>query len=386
MTSRDGFASRSFCGADGSTEHYITVEAPPELDLAGQLDMLGRAYADAAAALRLPADSAIFRRLYLSDAANQAAAVRASDLFGEPAAAPPAVSIVQQPPLPGAKVAMLAYHLEGDAPVVKRPLAPGHLLVEKNGLGHLWSTGLCAGATAAPSPTAAQTDHVFARLTDVLAGNGATLADHCVRTWIYVRDVDVFYQEMVDSRTRLFARQGLTRDTHYLASTGIQGACAHRYDTVLMDAYSVLGLDPRQVSYLNDFDRLCATKDYNVTFERGTRIGYADRAHCFISGTASIDPAGQVVHPGDVLAQLGRALDNVAALLRAGGARLADLIHLIVYLRDPSDFPPVDAYLRERFADLPLLILQGAVCRPDWLIEVEGIAVAVNADPTLPRF
>ena len=56
-----------------------------------------------------------------------------------------------------------------------------------------------------------------------------------------------------------------------------------------MDAYSLLGLQPEQVSYLNDFDRLCATKDYDVTFERGTRIAYADRTHHFISGTASID-------------------------------------------------------------------------------------------------
>ena len=78
---------------------------------------------------------------------------------------------------------------------------------------------------------------------------------------------------MVEARTELFARHGLTRETHYLASTGIEGSCSHRYDTVLMDAYSILGLAPQQVSYLNDFDRLCATKDYNVTFERGTRKG-----------------------------------------------------------------------------------------------------------------
>ena len=118
-----------------------------------------------------------------------------------------------------------------------------------------------------------------------------------MRTWIYVKDVDVFYQEMVAARTALFEQHGLTRDTHYIASTGIEGACAHRYDMVLMDAYSILGLQPGQVSYLNDFDLLCATKDYNVTFERGTRIAYADRAHHFISGTASIDTAGKVVHP-----------------------------------------------------------------------------------------
>jgi enamine deaminase RidA (YjgF/YER057c/UK114 family) len=140
------------------------------------------------------------------------------------------------------------------------------------------------------------------------------------------------------------------------------------------------------VSYLNDFDRLCATKDYNVTFERGTRIGYADRTHHFISGTASIDRTGRVVHPGDVLRQLDRTLANVDALLRSGGAGLANMTHLLVYLRDAADFPRVDACLRERFPDLPMLILRGAVCRPDWLIEVEGIGIAAEQSRGLPPF
>ena len=142
-----------------------------------------------------------------------------------------------------------------------------------------------------------------------------------MRTWIYVKDVDFFYQDLVTARTALFEQHGLTRDTHYIASTGIEGACSHRYDTVLMDAYSILGLKPEQVSYLNDFDRLCATKDYDVTFERGTRIAYSDRAHHFISGTASIDATGVVVHPGDVRRQLERTVLNVDSLLRSGGAR-----------------------------------------------------------------
>ncbi|MGA3403146.1 MAG: Rid family hydrolase, partial [Acetobacteraceae bacterium] len=143
---------------------------------------------------------------------------------------------------------------------------------------------------------------------------------------------------------------------------------------------------PDQVTYLNDFDHLCATKDYNVTFERGTRIAYADRAHYFISGTASIDNAGHVRHPGDVLRQLDRALQNVEALLRSGGAGLGHMTHLLVYLRDPSDFFRVEASLQERFPDLPLLILRGAVCRPDWLIEVEGIGIAAMDSPQLPKF
>jgi hypothetical protein len=61
-------------------------------------------------------------------------------------------------------------------------------------------------------------------------------------------------------------------------------------------------------------------------------------------------------------------------------------MHLIVYLRDPSDFPRVAGYLDERFPTLPTIVVQGAVCRPQWLIEVEGIAIAAHEAPSLPSF
>src|SRR5579872_4889189 len=368
----EGITSRRFGGENGAAEHFISIEAASGLSFVKQLHSVAERYAAARKGLRLAPESAVFRRIFVSDVLNQAAPVRASSLCGTAEEGPVSVSIVQQPPLPGAKVALLAYHLEDDG-VAKRRISPHHMLVERRGLRHLWSTTLCAGTDTGPASAAEQTRGIFDDLTDTLAGEGGTLRDHCVRTWVYLKDVDVFYQDMVRSRRDLFERQGLTADTHYIASTGIEGACAHRYDLVAMDAYSILGLEPGQMSYLNDFDRLCPTRNYGVTFERGTRIAYADRAHHFISGTASIDSDGAVVHPGDVLRQLERALGNVDALLRSGGATLHDMMHLIVYLRDSSDFPSVKACLAERFSDLPTLVVHGAVCRPDWLVEVEGI-------------
>ena len=380
----EGVTARSFQGARGGSEHYLAVQAPAGLPLSEQIRALEQRYAAASVALGLGPETGVFRRVFLTDAQNQTDAVTASSLADD--ASPVALSIVQQPPLPGAKIALLAYHVAGGAPMVKRRLSKRHLLIERNGLRHLWSTRLCAGARDTPSATTMQTRAVFGDLIDALAGQNATLREHCVRTWLYIKDVDVFYQDMVDSRRELFAEHGLTGETHFIASTGIEGACADRYDLVSMDAYSGLDLSGAQISYLNDLDRLCLTKDYNVTFERGTRIGYADRAQFYISGTASIDAAGRIVHPGDVMRQLDRALANVDALLRSGGGTLDDMMHLIVYLRDPADFAAVDRQLRERFADLPVVVVQGAVCRPGWLVEVEGIAIATTDEPDLPGF
>lgn len=383
--SSSSFRSKSFRGRSGGREHFISIDAPGELDLDSQIAHIEARYAAARNALGLDEDSAIFRRIFVSDVMNQAAAIRGSGLFHATPENPVAVSLVQQAPQPGAKLALLAYHIDGGA-ISKHRLSAHDLLVEKNGQRHVWTTGLCAGDTGADASASTQTRAIFEDLIGTLTGYGGTLRENCVRTWVYLKNVDVFYEAMVRSRGAVFAREGLTGDTHFIASTGIEGGCAHRYDLVSMDAYSNLDLDQRQVSYLNDFSRLCATKDYQVHFERGTRIGYSDRAHHFISGTASIDENGQVVHPGNVLRQFDYALDNVEALLRSGSASLADLMHLIVYLRDATDFTQIAARLAERQPDLPVNFVQGAVCRPQWLVEVEGIAISTGNEPLLPRF
>lgn len=380
-----GYATRSFYGTKGGSEHFITVAVPSDLDLGRQIDLVEQRYATAQRSLGLAPETAVFRRIFLSDALNQATAVRNSALALDPRDAV-AVSIVQQPPLAGTKLALLAYHIDGGSPLLRRRLSPRHLIVEKNGRRHLWSTRLCTDDDETAGSAAAQTRSVFDELVKTIENQGGSLRDHCVRTWIYLKDVDVFYQGMVDSRRELFSGHGLSSDTHFIASTGIEGACAHRFDLVAMDAYSILDLASVQVSYLNDFDRLCPTANYNVTFERGTRIAYADRAHYFISGTASIDETGCVLYPGDVLRQLDRALGNVDALLRSGSATLADMMYFLVYLRDPTDFARVTARLDERYPHLPTVIVQGAVCRPDWLIEVEGVAVTPRDEPILPAF
>jgi hypothetical protein len=106
---------------------------------------------------------------------------------------------VQQAPVAAGKVALLAYHVENAGK--RRQIAPGHVLIEKGGLGHLWSTQLCASATDRLGDAGEQTRGIFNALVEMLEANGATLADNCVRTWIYVKDVDLFYQDVVAART-----------------------------------------------------------------------------------------------------------------------------------------------------------------------------------------
>lgn len=377
--------SRVFTPAQGPAEYAFALTAGEGVGLEEALAELEARYAALCASLRIDAESAVFRRIFVSDAQNQAARVRRSRLAQSRAEAPLAVSVIEQPPAFGAKLALFAYHVGHDGEGVREALPEG-VALQRRGLTHLWIGGLCAGAERQRVPVRPQTRAVFGRLGEILSPYQATIRDHCVRTWIYVRDVDLFYEDMVAERREVFAEEGLTPETHFIASTGIGGACAHRYDIVAMDSYAIAGLRPEQVRYLNDFSRLCAPKEYGVSFERATAVSYAERRHIFLSGTASIDREGRVVHEGDAEAQLGRALENAGGLLAQGGARLEDLLYLLVYLRDPADAPRLERRLARLLPEVPRILLHAPVCRPQWLVEIEGVAAVRAEEGGLPRF
>jgi len=367
----------------GTSEYFISVTPANAGGFAAQAEAAAAAYAAKAKELGLAPHSAVFRRVFLKGPAASLRALGPAPFALGRGEGPVALSVVRQPPLPGGELTLLAYHVQGALPLSKSRLAPGHLSVSAGGLRQVWSTGL----NGRPGLTAAkQTEELFANLSGALRRAGGSLAGGCVRTWLFMGDIAAAYPGMVAARGGFFKRHGLTRATHYIASTGIEGATGGEGCLVGLDAYSVPGLRPGQLCYLNDFSRLCRAADYDVTFERGTRVRYADRSHYFISGTASIDKAGGILYPGDALRQLKRTMGNIGALLRSGGAGLRDLLYLVVYLRNPSDHRRVAAYLAENFGGLPLAVVRGAVCRPGWLVEVEGVAALPRGAAGLPRF
>ena len=102
---------------------------------------------------------------------------------------------------------------------------------------------------------------------------------------------------------------------------------------------------------------------------------YGDRAHVFISGTASIDNKGNVLYLGDIVRQTHRMWDNVEALLSEADTAFDDVMQMVVYLRDAADYATVQRMFSERFPHTPTVIALAPVCRPTWLIEMECIAV-----------
>jgi len=62
----------------------------------------------------------------------------------------------------------------------------------------------------------------------------------------------------------------------------------------------------------------------------------------FVSGQIPLDPATGALVDGDVRAQTRRVLENLSAVVQAGGASLARVVKTTVYLVDMNDFPAMN--------------------------------------------
>ena len=269
---------------------------------------------------------AVFKRYFLSDAANQADYLMTQEM--EHAGC--ALSLVEQPPLDGTKIALWAYLMTD---VRTRALPGGLYEVAHGAYRHLWGgTAMNRAATSEYQTRLLLGDYILQ-----LGEQGCRLADHCIRTWFFVQNVDVNYAGVVKGRNDVFATQNLTDKTHFIASTGIAGRHGDPKVMVTMDTYAIDGVKPEQIHHLYAPTHLNRTSEYGVSFERGTYVDYGDRRHVFISGTASINNRGEVVHTGDIRRQTLRMWENVETLLDEAGCTFDDAAHLIVYLRDTAD-------------------------------------------------
>ena len=324
-------------------------------------------------ALELNGATAIMKRYFLSDVANQADDVLLADTSDC------AKSIIGQAPLDGSKIGLWVYMMTS----VSTRLLPSGLYEAAHGqFRHLWN----ASAHNTAQNSEYQTRLLFNEYVMQLMQEGCTLADNCIRTWLFVNDVDVNYGGVVAARNKIFFTQGLTEDTHYIASTGIGGRAQDAKVMTQMDNYAIAGIKKEQVHYLYAPTHLNRTSDYGVSFERGTYIDYRDRRHIIISGTASINNKGQIEHPKDIVRQTHRMWDNVEALLREADSSYDEVTVMIVYLRDFADYDVVRRLYDERFPEKPCIIVHAPVCRSGWLIEMECMAIKPMDNATMPEF
>lgn len=355
----------------GVAEWHLILHVEPRQEMfQGQME---RIYAAEDALLTMPEFKGaqyVTKRYFLSDSTNQQPLMRNEKDVS--------VSIIQQQPLDGSKIAVWLYLERG----VEIRNEHDVTVVDHNGYKHLWKMSL----TSPEGDSASQTKKVLDQYEDLLQKFDATLANNCIRTWFFVRDVDTQYAGMVAARRQHFIEHGLTEKTHYISSTGIGGGPAETKALIQMGTYALVGFHPHQQRYLYAPSHLNPTYEYGVTFERGTLIEYGDRAHVFISGTASINNKGEVMYVGDIVQQTKRMWENVETLLTESGTTFEDVMQIVVYLRDTADYETVREMFAERYPNIPTLIALAPVCRPTWLIEMECIAVQPRKNPNYRDF
>jgi len=377
----------SFSTKEGADEFFLVINARGDIPFGRSLGSLYKNYVMALKRCGLSSDTQIFSRYYLSDIANQKEELLQSRVYK--LSQNGAYSVIQQCPLNGEGVALFAYHIKDkNNPLVKESLKiddekwRNGIKVKRRHYSLFWIANLSGYG---PLNSFEQTNEIFSTYNDLVNSNGMTLLRNTIRTWIYVRDIDNNYSGMADSRKDYFLEQGLTKDTRYIASTGIEAKLKEPYSLVSLDAFSISNLQDAQVQRMEAPEYLCPTYDYGITFERGTMVVFGDRAHLYISGTASIDKKGKVLHPTDIKKQTRRTLENIAALLRPYNADLNDMAYLIIYLRNITEVNKVKEILKEYISEkIPMIIVEGAVCRSAWLIEIEGLGVIPNSNSFPP--
>jgi 2-iminobutanoate/2-iminopropanoate deaminase len=96
----------------------------------------------------------------------------------------------------------------------------------------------------------------------------------------------------------------------------------------------------------------------------------------FCSGQIPLDPETGKLIEGDVTAQTRRALDNLKAVLEAGGSSISQIIKTTVFLKNMGDFQTVNEVYKAYFPSNPpaRAAVQVARLPLDADVEIEAIA------------
>ena len=310
----------------------------------------------------------------------------------------PATSYILQSPCEGRELSIEAWGVgrgtEGE--VIERDSE--HLVIVRHH-GVTWAH--CSGIAPQTSATGvyAHSINAFERMRDILAGRGIRY-DQVFRTWLYLGDIvgpegdTQRYKELNRARTDFYEgmafiderlAEGAKRPV-YPASTGIGMS-----DSDVVMGCIAISTDRDDVVFLPlENPLLTSAFDYGKRYSpaspkfcRAMAVVAGDCATILVSGTASI-VASETKFIGDAVGQTGQTLDNIEALIsednfaRSGmaglGATLDGLAYVRVYIKHREDYEKVRDACEKRLGELPTVYAIADVCRPDLLVEMEGVA------------
>ncbi len=103
-------------------------------------------------------------------------------------------------------------------------------------------------------------------------------------------------------------------------------------------------------------------------------VKVSDTLYC--SGQIPLNPSTGAI-PVGIEAQTKQVLENLGAILKAGGVDFPNVVKTTVFLKDMNDFPAMNAVYAEFFTGAPPArsTVQVARLPKDVLVEIDAIAV-----------
>ncbi|MHB8688328.1 MAG: RidA family protein [Candidatus Dormibacteria bacterium] len=102
----------------------------------------------------------------------------------------------------------------------------------------------------------------------------------------------------------------------------------------------------------------------------------------FVAGQIALGRDGKILHPGDAPEQFRRCMENIATILAATGATMADVVKVVNYVTKDVDlevaYPQIAAIRREFITSEPYPVSSLVVVHSlmqQALVEVEAVAV-----------
>ena len=215
--------------------------------------------------------------------------------------------------------------------------------------------------------------------------------DDIVRQWNYIgnitqhRDGRQNYQEFNDARS-VYYRKG-SWPNGYPAATGIGASCdgiivgciAYKSSGGIYPVNNPLQIAAHEYSKAVLVDNNEDAVKSTPKFERAKLIEISDLAVCFVSGTAAIRGEDSMEADSADL-QTIQTIENIEYLVSREnlvkyGCKPLDLhyLNLRVYIKNAEDYEEVKSIVKARYPDVPAIYTVADVCRPELLVEIEGI-------------
>ena len=125
-------------------------------------------------------------------------------------------------------------------------------------------------------------------------------------------------------------------------------------------------------------DKFCAPGVFDpATYSQGIKVSQAQTI-LFLSGQVAYTADGGVACRGDFKGQARGAYEAIKALVESQGGTLANIIKITTYLTDMHyrvDLAPIREEFFGRKGPASTLVEISALAHPDWMIEIEAIAV-----------